>query len=192
MNHPIEIFQSWYQEELEQSADQIPSACCLSTIGEDGYPNARFVSLKEVVDGAFLITGPTDSLKGLELKKDPKAALTFWWTATSRQIRIQGEVSQISEEMATRHFDARSQDSKIVSAFFNQGQELASFSQMKEEFAAEQDRQGNMPVPRPASWGGWLISPLRIEFMQFQASRLHERRLFLWEGGQWGMRLLQP
>lgn len=192
MNHPIEIFQSWYQEELEQSADQIPSACCLSTIGEDGYPNARFVSLKEVIDGAFLITGPADSRKGLELEKEPKAALTFWWTATSRQIRIQGDVSQISEEMATRHFDPRSQDSKIVSALFNQGQELESFSQMKEEFTTERARQGEIPVARPSTWGGWLIRPIRMEFMQFQASRLHERRLFLREGGQWGMRMIQP
>lgn len=94
--------------------------------------------------------------------------------------------------LATRHFDARSQDSKIVSALFNQGQELVSFTQMKEAFAAEKNRQGEVPVVRPSAWGGWLIRPIRMEFMQFQASRLHERRLFAREGGRWGMRLVQP
>jgi pyridoxamine 5'-phosphate oxidase len=51
------IFQSWLQEELNLTQVRIPTACCLSTIGLENYPNARFVSLKEVSDDSFVITG---------------------------------------------------------------------------------------------------------------------------------------
>ena len=54
---PIEIFTQWFDEELKLSKARIPTAVCLSTIGIDNYPNARFVSYKELIDnsGKWLI-----------------------------------------------------------------------------------------------------------------------------------------
>ena len=68
--NPIKKFKQWYNEEMTKSLARIPSACCLSTIGKDGYPNARFVSLKEIIDDKFVITGPLQSRKGKELNTD--------------------------------------------------------------------------------------------------------------------------
>ncbi|WP_299211085.1 pyridoxamine 5'-phosphate oxidase family protein [uncultured Aquimarina sp.] len=76
--NPFQLFNTWYSEELEKSTASIPSACCLSSNGLDGYPNTRFVSLKEVKDHAFIITGPLKSRKGLEMEKSSKVSLTFW------------------------------------------------------------------------------------------------------------------
>lgn len=90
--NPFSKFEEWYKEELFKTSVSIPSACCLSTTGLDGYPNARFVSLKSLIDESFVFTGSSDSRKGLELETIPKAALTFWWTETERQVRIQGDV----------------------------------------------------------------------------------------------------
>ncbi len=64
-NSPIEIFKLWYQNEQELTKIRIPSACCLSTNGIDGFPNSRFVSLKDILDDKFIITGNLTSRKGI-------------------------------------------------------------------------------------------------------------------------------
>jgi len=47
--------------------------------------------------------------------------LTFWWTETEKQVRIQGDAVRLSELDAKDYFSKRSQDSKIVSTAFEQG-----------------------------------------------------------------------
>jgi pyridoxamine 5'-phosphate oxidase len=76
--NPIPIFKRWYNEELRLTNASIPSACCLSTAGLNGYPNARFVSLKGVVRDAFVITRPFASRKGDEITKSNNVASAFW------------------------------------------------------------------------------------------------------------------
>lgn len=39
---PISLFERWYAEELASSKSAVPAACCLSTNGLDGFPNAVF------------------------------------------------------------------------------------------------------------------------------------------------------
>ncbi len=35
-----------------------------------------------------------------------------------------------------------------------------------------------MEVPKPESWGGWKIRPLRYEFWQGGSNRLHDRIIY--------------
>ena len=109
MENPIALFLKWFDEESAMSEANIPSAVCLSTLGLDGFPNARFVSLKKVRNDSFVVTGPLQSRKGIEIEADNKVALTFWWTGTERQVRIQGGASKITESLATIYFDARNE-----------------------------------------------------------------------------------
>jgi len=55
---PIEIFTKWFDEEIKLTKVNIPSACCLSTIGMDNYPNARFVSILALKRNRFLLINP--------------------------------------------------------------------------------------------------------------------------------------
>src|SRR5215217_8011137 len=110
--NPFQLFKDWYGLELQLAKVRIPSACCLSTSGLDGYPNARFVSLKDVVDNTFIVTGPMSSRKGNEIDRSNKVALTFWWTETERQVRIQGEAKKISAQLADKYFFERSRNSQ--------------------------------------------------------------------------------
>ena len=63
---PIALFKEWYKQEQELTTLRIPGACCLSTNGTDGFPNARFVSLKGFVNNCFVITVTHTSRKGTE------------------------------------------------------------------------------------------------------------------------------
>ena len=189
---PLLLFEKWFSEEKRLNKLKLPSACCLSTTGLDGYPNSRFVSLKEITDDSFVITGPLNSRKGNEIEHNPKAALTFWWTSTERQIRIQGDVSKIPKPKAEIYFEQRNRDSKIVSTVFEQGKKVQSIAHLQNDFRKEKEKLKNHEIKCPESWGGIYIQPIRIEFMEFRKNRLHERKLYRQVDNEWEIILLQP
>lgn len=188
--NPLQTFIKWFEEERSQSEDSIPTAVCLSTQGLDGFPNARFVSFKELVDDCFVITGPLHSRKGKEIESNNKVALTFWWKATERQVRIQGTASKVSSKQADKYFKERDLDSQVVSVLCEQGKPVENIKALHEKFN-ERIAIGRA-VDRPDDWGGFLIKPLRIELMEFRQNRFHERMLFSWENDHWHMQHIQP
>ena len=190
IDDPITLFNQWYAQELEQTKVEIPTAVCLSTIGLDNFPNARFVSLKEVLNDTFIITGPLNSRKGYEFENNNKVALTFWWTATGRQVRIQGSATRIDEALAVSYFEARSTQSKAVSLVCNQGKDVENLEHLKSE--VEQKAAENQPMPKPKHWSGLAINPIRIEFMNFETSRFHDRKLYEYIDDKWVKRQIQP
>ena len=190
--NPFQLFETWFAKEKEISNLRLPAACCLSTLGLDGYPNSRFVSLKEVKNGTFIITGSLDSRKGLEVGKHPRAALSFWWTATERQVRIQGDVFTISNLEADHYFNQRNRDSQIVSSIFKQGHESDRIDSIKKLFEIRKEDLVDKVIERPDNWGGIAIEPVKIEFMDFKLSRLHERQLFTRHNNVWKLTILQP
>ena len=189
---PIEQFNKWFKEELSLTKVRIPTACCLSSIGLDGYPNARFVSLKDVVEDGFIITGTLTSRKGIEIKNCNKAALTFWWTKTERQVRVQGNATDISGQLADKYFAERSRDSQIVSLVSEQGQEIDSFENLIKKYETVEEDFSNKPLQRPENWGGYLIEPIRVEFLEFKPTRFHDRKLYELVNGQWIVKQIQP
>lgn len=189
---PIELFQQWYSNEVELTTVRITSACCLSTIGTDGFPNARFLALKEFSSGAFVVTGNLSSRKGVELLDCPKVALTFWWPFTERQVRIQGVAHRIPDEMADNHFANRSRESQIVSIVSRQGEELTSLQALTKKYEEFDASHHGQELERADNWGGYAIKPVRIEFLEFSESRFHKRCLFEMRGGCWESRVLQP
>lgn len=190
--NPFLKFENWYKEELFKTSVSIPSACCLSTTGLDGYPNARFVSFKALDNESFIITGPTSSRKGLELEANPKAALTFWWTETERQVRIQGDVQPLEVELADFYFKERNLNAQLISRHFNQGEPLDEPTLRFEDFKKDMKERGTQEIERPANWGGYRINPVRIEFLKFDESRFHNRQLFVKTENDWHATFLQP
>lgn len=190
--NPIEQFEKWYKEETEKSSVRIPSACCLTSIGIDGYPNSRFVSLKEILENKFVITGPLNSKKGKELLSNPKTSLTFWWTETERQIRIQGNSIQIENELADKYFKERNKESQIVSQISQQGSVIEDLTELNALFEKRKIEYVDVEINRPSEWSGFYIIPKRIEFMAFKKSRFHFRELFTKKNNSWNKVILQP
>ena len=190
-NSPVEIFEQWYNHELKQTPVKIPSACCLSTNGIDGFPNARFVSLKDILDDNFIITGTLTSRKGVEIKSSEKVALTFWWTETEKQVRIQGNAKKISDELSDKYFFERNRDSQIVSIVSNQGMEINNMQKLFDDYENIELTFKNKKLKRPKNWGGYKIEPVRIEFLEFKQTRFHNRKLFQLIDSKWQMIQLQ-
>lgn len=190
--NPISIFKEWFDQELNKSKVRIPTACCLSTIGIDNYPNSRFVSLKGIVENNFIVTGTLTSKKGIEIDETNKVALTFWWTETERQIRVQGNAIPISKKLADKYFAERNRDIQIVSIVSNQGQQLYDIDTLNKEYQETEKTFSNQLLTRPENWSGYSIEPIRIDFLAFKPTRFHDRKLYQLVNGQWTKTDLQP
>ncbi|MCD2259469.1 pyridoxal 5'-phosphate synthase [Psychroserpens sp. XSD401] len=190
--NPLKKFKQWHTAYTKIAATKLPSACCLTSIGSDGYPNSRFVSLKEIIENTFVITGSLTSRKGIELLANPKASLTFWWPETQQQIRIQGDASQIDQALANTYFKGRHKEAQIVSHICQQGIEIDNIADLTTLFEQKKIEFKNIDIPKPNDWSGFYIDPKHIEFMEFKSNRFHYRELYTKEQNSWSKMILQP
>lgn len=185
-------FRVWYDEQARQVTDGAEAACCLSTIGLDGFPAARFVALKEVDERGFIVTGPLESRKAREMERCPRAALTFWWPHASRQVRVQGTAEAIATALADRHFQNRPRAAQILAWASRQGHPVPGPADVAEAIREVAAHFAAGPIPRPATWGGHRVVPIRIEFLHFDDDRRHDRTLFTRTDNGWTRQMLQP
>lgn len=191
--NPIKQFALWFEGAKGRSEIQLPEAMCLSTVSPDGEPEGRMVLLKGYDEsGGFVFYTNFDSPKSRALAQNPKAALTVYWEALRRQVRISGTVERVSDAEADDYFASRPRLSQIAAWASCQSAPLESREALEKEFAAVEKRFEDKPVPRPPFWGGYRLIPSRIEFWQERPNRLHDRHLYIRRGDRWEMMLLCP
>ncbi|MHC6200401.1 pyridoxine/pyridoxamine 5'-phosphate oxidase [Elizabethkingia miricola] len=188
----ISLFNNGLEREMQVHKQKLPYACCLSTEGLNGFPNARFVSLKEIRNEEFVVTGTLTSRKGEEINHNNKVALTFWWPETQQQVRIQGEARLISGLVLDSYFNERNRESQIVSVVSDQGKELHDLNELILKFDAVANNTEISEIRRPDNWGGYAIVPFRIEFLVFSESRFHDRTLYERKDQIWQKKKIQP
>src|SRR3954462_13336003 len=171
---PFALFGEWFAEACK-SEPNYPNAMALATVDADGLPDLRMVLMKGFDADGFVFYSHIASAKGRELAENPKAALLFHWKSLSRQVRIRGPVTMVSEAEADAYFATRPKQAQIGAWASKQSQPLESRFAFEQAIAKIAAKHIIGDVPRPPGWSGWRIAPRRFEFWHDRPFRLHDR-----------------
>jgi len=192
LDDPIELFKLW-MDDAKKSEPNDPNAVSLAT-SNNNFPSVRMVLLKDFSQNGFVFYTNLNSQKGNELKENPNAAMCFHWKSLLRQIRINGAVTQVANDVADKYYNSRSYDSRIGAWASKQSKELTSRDNLIDSIKKYKDKYNDENnVPRPSHWSGWILSPQSIEFWLDGDNRIHERLKYIKDSGdQWIKSLLSP
>jgi pyridoxamine 5'-phosphate oxidase len=191
MSEPLELLAGWVDEAREAGLADA-AAMSLATVGADGSPSVRLVSLKRIGADGLVFTTALWSRKVAELRENPRVAAAFYWASLGRQARIEGRAEVVGRELAEELFVARPRSHQLQALVSRQGEEIESVEALRERVAALDADLGDRPVPCPEDWGAVRIVPDRLELWEEAADRLHRRTLFEAVVGGWRQALLAP
>jgi pyridoxamine 5'-phosphate oxidase len=187
---PFVQFERWFKDALDAKLP-LANAMTLATVTREGAPDARAVLLKGVDNGGLVFYTNYDSRKGRQLAARPAACLVFLWTPLERQVRVEGRVERVSAAESDAYFASRPIGARLSARASAQSAIVPGREFLETAVEKEKARHGQNP-PRPDTWGGYRVTPERIEFWQGRENRLHDRLLYTHGGGAWKIERLAP
>jgi pyridoxamine 5'-phosphate oxidase len=198
---PIAWLSHWL-EDAKQTGVPNPNAMALATADprprngpKMSRPSARIVLLKDLDQrGAVFFTNRL-SRKGRELGLQPYAALLFHWDTLNRQVRIEGEVAEVSDAESDAYFATRPRESQIAAWASRQSEPARDRAELDAAVAEVERRFAGRTVTRPPHWGGYRVGLDLIEFWQGHPFRMHDRVAYTRDAAVhsgWSIRRLYP
>jgi pyridoxamine 5'-phosphate oxidase len=151
------------------------TAMTLATADKEGRPSARIVLLKGVDQRGFVFYTNFDSRKGQELAENAQAALVFYWSDQEREVCVAGEISKLPSAESDAYFNSRPRGSQLGAWASQQSAVVRDRAALEEKWNQMEAQYAGQQIPRPPHWGGYVLSPARIEFWQGRPNRLHDR-----------------
>ena len=188
---PLVLFKDWLAK-AEAAELNDATAAALATATPDGIPSVRMVLVNAVEQQGFSFYTNEESRKGTELQQNPRAALCFHWKSLRRQVRVEGTVTELPDEVSDEYFHSRSRGSQIGAAVSAQSRRLEDRSVLAAQVKAFTERHQGKEIPRPSFWRGYLLGVTSIEFWIDGPDRLHDRILFTRQNDRWSQMQLYP
>lgn len=174
---PQEAFLHWLNDAIEAGVKE-PHAMTLSTVDSDGFPDARVLILKNVDERGWHFAIKANSPKGKQLAENPNAALTFYWPALGRQIRLRGQALVLPDVECADDFLTRPEGSKISAMASRQSEILQSQQELARSLNDAHTLLSQNPEYIELGWKVFALQPRSIEFWQGATDRLHKRIIF--------------
>ncbi|MFG0920339.1 pyridoxamine 5'-phosphate oxidase [Pseudomonas sp. CJQ_11] len=190
---PFALFHQWFGDAVKtEQAPVEANAMTLATVDADGRPHCRVLLLKVLDEQGFTFFTNYDSAKGRQLQVNPFAAMTFFWPALERQVRIEGRVEKVSAKESDDYYQVRPLGSRLGAWASPQSQVIAGREALEALVKATEARFSDTQPHCPEHWGGYRLLPERIEFWQGRASRLHDRLNYRKAAQGWQRERLAP
>ncbi|HET9804081.1 MAG TPA: pyridoxamine 5'-phosphate oxidase, partial [Candidatus Acidoferrum sp.] len=128
-----------------------------------------------------------------ELAENPYAALVFYWPELERQVCVTGTVVKVPAAESDAYFRTRPRGSRLATWASNQSETVPDRPTLEKRWAEFDCKFQDAEVPRPAHWGGYVLTPERLEFWQGRPNRLHDRFIYTRQADQsWRVERLSP
>jgi pyridoxamine 5'-phosphate oxidase len=191
LGDPVAQLRAWIDDAYAAGVGE-PNAMCLATADAAGRPSGRIVLLRGLDERGLAFYSSYLSRKAREISENPRAAATFFWPQLSRQVRVEGEIAQLPEDESEAYFASRPRGHQLSAWASEQSEPVDARTTLEARLEHFDQRFEGETVPRPHSWGGYVIAPDRFEFWSGRPNRLHDRHEFRLEGRTWTVRRLQP
>ncbi|MDH4654943.1 MULTISPECIES: pyridoxamine 5'-phosphate oxidase [unclassified Pseudomonas] len=190
---PFSLFQSWFGDAVKTEQLPVePNAMTLATVDTEGRPHCRVLLLKGLDERGFTFFSNYDSAKGDQLSANPFAAMTFFWPALERQVRIEGKVERVSPAESDAYYQVRPLGSRLGAWASPQSRVIRDRAELEALLANTEQRFLDNAPSCPPHWGGYRLLPERIEFWQGRPSRLHDRLNYRLVDSAWVRERLAP
>lgn len=164
-HNPLQKFHKLFCKAQENNNGQEINAMLLTTVGKDGFPNSRMVLLKKYDWDGFIFFTNYNSNKGQDIVINNKVNLLFRWKAIKTEIHIQGKAEKVPGHISENYFSVRPRESKLGAHASQQSQTITSRKLLDAAFAKADKAFQNKEVPKPNNWGGYLVKPSKISFI---------------------------
>jgi len=196
-DQPGELVERWLENAHAGSGQVNWNVMMLATADDAGKPSVRAVLLKDFNPATCSFTFFTNYLsrKGREIKANPRVAAAMYWDAIERQIRFEGAVTTVPNEVSDAYFASRPRESQIGAWASEQSQPIKSYEALLSKAEHISKQYGGEPIPRPPHWGGYAITADRIELWHSKPGRIHERVAYVRDAASrntWSMQWLSP
>jgi pyridoxamine 5'-phosphate oxidase len=192
ISDPISRFQQAFVR-AGQNPPADHTAFALATADrESGRPAVRIVLLHGFDARGFVFYTNYEGRKARDLASNPQAALTFYWPWLDEQVRAEGAISRIAPEESDAYFASRARGKQLAAWASLQSRPLATREELEARYAEVEGKFAGQTVPRPPFWGGYRLTPDRMEFWHAGESRMHDRWLYTRDGEGWRATRLYP
>lgn len=188
---PVAQFEQWFQQAVELDIPE-PNSMSLATVDAEGMPLLRTVLLKYFDASGFVFFTNYESRKAAHIAANPRVSLMFPWVTLERQVIIQGRAGKISTGESLRYFTSRPRDSRLGAWVSSQSSVISSRKLLMQKLAELKEKFSHGEIPLPSFWGGYRVVPETVEFWQGGPARLHDRFLYIRDGGGWRIERLSP
>jgi len=150
----------------------------LATCSKKNQADVRFVLFKGLDNDGFVFFTDYTSKKARDLADNPSAAVAFYWHGPRRQVRIRGVVEKLRPEKSEAYFAGRPRKSQAATLISRQSTPIDFDKDLGSECNKILSKFAGKTIPRPKTWGGYLLVPHEIEFWQADKYRLNKRYLY--------------
>ena len=171
---PVAQLRKWLDDAIAAQHPE-PTAMTLATATKDGVPDARVVLLKMLDERGLVFFTGYESQKGQDLEENPRASACLFWVLLERQARVTGSVAKVSREESETYFAKRPRASQLGAWASRQSAVLSRRGELEARLSEMRARFGEGVIPCPPEWGGYRLTPDRLELWQGRPSRLHDR-----------------